>query len=495
MKLFGKEIRLPIIHEKFKAVFDIGHGKPHSKRSFWHGERSWTETCNRLDQMVDTHGLAKQALETIAGQLTAEGVFLEAAYDEGPHKAAAENAMDKCQELMDRVGMPLMFFDSTCYVAKYGSCFWEKSLSPIFDVRLIPMQESMEPAEIDEIGEISKWKQNLLFTESESNPTWTSDLIVHFAWNRTSRSWPYGTSMLSGLDVEFEILDDMEQNAKAYQEKQAWPTEIIQFGDGTYMPDDTELTAAKSTLKSGQVGEKIITTLPTDIKAGGTGGRPLTEIKEILNFTKDNIIDAVMVPPISKQYNSTEASAKEMMPWALANRIRPLQRLFAFKVENEVFKPYLESLGLSVKACPSLKWEAPDAHKMDDMDYWMGAVQTGIVPAEYAAEQLGFDLDKIKKLREEELSRQTEQQMLMQTKPQPFGQESEPKEKKPNLTKETYSKLWESLHESESKPEWMSKCQLIVGELVDNPSDFCGAFWVDGEQWYHGPIKTSKPSS
>jgi len=435
MKLFGKEIRL-FTRERFKAVFDIGHGRPDTKRSFWHGERSWTQTCNKLDQMVETHGLAKQALETIAGQLTAEGVFLEAAYNEGPHQASAENAMDKCQELMDRIGMPLMFFDTATTVAKYGSCFWEKSLTPIFDVRVVPMQESMEPAEVDMLGTISKWRQNIKFASETNAPTWTADQIVHFSWNVTSRSWPFGTSMLSGLDTEFEILDDMEQNAKDYQEKQAWPFTVTQLGDGTYQPTNAELAAAKSKLQSRNVGENIITTLPSKIESGGTGGRPLTEITQILNFTKDNIIDAVMVPPISKQYNSTEASAKEMMPWALANRIRPLQRLFAFKVENEVFKPYLESLGMSVKVCPKLKWEAPDAHKDEEAEYWGMLVQSGL-PQDYAWEQMGFDMDKIKKLRDEEASRQEEQMQLQ--KVQQMAPEQKLEQKPKPATKERYS--------------------------------------------------------
>ena len=78
-----------------------------------------------------------------------------------------------------------------------------------------------------------------------------------------------------------------------------------------------------------------------------------------------------------------------------------------------MYKPYLESLGYSVKVCPKLKWEAPDAHKDEEAEYWAILVQSGIVPGEYAAQELGFDMEKIGKMKEEELSRQAEQQQYM----------------------------------------------------------------------------------
>ena len=38
---------------------------------------------------------------------------------------------------------------------------------------------------------------------------------------------------------------------------------------------------------------------------------------------------------------------------------------------------------------------------------------------------------------------------------------------------------------------WMRKCEAHCDGLVKNPTEFCGAFWVDAKtaQWYHGPVK------
>jgi len=103
------------------------------------------------------------------------------------------------------------------------------------------------------------------------------------------------------------------------------------------------------------------------------------------------------------------ASAQEMMPWCRANLILPMQRIISFIVERQVYRPYIEDNGFSVKLTPYLKWEAPDAHKDEEAEYWALQVQSGIVPAEYAAQEQGFDIDKIKKYRDEEAKRQQEQ--------------------------------------------------------------------------------------
>ena len=44
-------------------------------------------------------------------------------------------------------------------------------------------------------------------------------------------------------------------------------------------------------------------------------------------------------------------------------------------------------------------------------------------------------------------------------------------------------KVWE-------KAEWIPQCTLLMEGIVSNPKEFCGAFWKDREQWYHGPVKT-----
>jgi len=62
-----------------------------------------------------------------------------------------------------------------------------------------------------------------------------------------------------------------------------------------------------------------------------------------------------------------------------------------------------------------------------------------------------------------------------------------PTEEKP--TQETIKKLREILQKCSEKDEFISECSLLVKDLVRDPKDFCGAFWHDKEQWYHGPQK------
>jgi len=229
--------------------------------------------------------------------------------------------------------------------------------------------------------------------------------------------------LLVGLENECEILEELEANANAYMEKQAWPYELWQIGNGQFMPGDNEVQSIRSKWRNRSIGENMITSYPIDVKPGGTGGQPIQALHELLNFTKENIIDAVMVPPISKQWSSTMASAQEMMPWARANLIQPMQEIIGTILEEAVYKPFLELQGFSVRVCPSVKWEAPDAHKDEEAEYWSLLVQSGIVPPEFAAEQLGFDMDKIKQLRDEEAARQ-EEAVQLQKVTQPENESS-----------------------------------------------------------------------
>ena len=248
----------------------------------------------------------------------------------------------------------------------------------------------------------------------------------------------------------------------------------------------------KSDLKTMNPGEHVVTTYPIKKETGGTGDKTITNLDSILDFIYNHIIDGGMVPPISKQWNSTNASAEEMMPWARANLIQPMQRIISEVVEEQLYKPYLMLRGFSSIVCPRLKWESPDAHKDEEAEYWSMQVQSGIVPAEYAAEAQGFDMDKINKMREVE---EQKQQNLMQQQAE-LGQQNQnnpqqDKEEKPKLDKETVQILTKTLRESTSKPQWMGRCVRICSELVDDPAEFCGAFWNDEEQLYHGPVKTA----
>lgn len=403
------------LQEKFRGYFATGQ-PTHRRRKIHLGEYSWRKRCKYAEQIVQQHPLAKSQILTIAGQLMADGVFTEAAYTEGPHKRRAEEAKDHIDELNKKIGLDTLLFDTATDMAKLGSCFWEKTETPIYDVQRFTQQQTIEPAEQDMNGNITRWRQN--------STEWTTDNIMHFPWNITAITWPYGTTLFSGLGLVFEILEQLQVDVQEFMHHAAFPFELWQVGDGQYVPQGTEISSIRTAIKNWEPGEHHVTSYPIELKTGGTGDKTITNLNEILDFLYNEAIDGLMIPPISKQWSSTMASAQEMLPWARANLIQPMQRIIKRKIENELYTPYLESLGYSVKVCPRLSFEAPDAHKLDDMEYWMGAVQSNIVPAEYAAEQLGFDLEKIKRLRDEEAQRQAEQMQYMKVR-QPQGEPSE----------------------------------------------------------------------
>jgi len=419
LKVFGRNIRIPFITEKFKGFFDTGKSTREGTTHFYSGEHTWRSRCVKYDKLVERHPMAKQAVTTIAGQLIAEGVFTAPADRDGETYPRAEEAQQRCDDLNEFIGLDTMLYDTGIILAKYGSCFWEKTWTPEFNVRIIPMQEAIEPSAFNDIGEITEWRQNLWGTKT--SPTWPSEEIIHFSWNVTSQSWPYGTSILVGLDTELEILEQLEENAKDYMTKQAWPYELWQIGNGEFMPTGSDINEIKSKWKNRAIGENMISTYPIDAKQGGTGGAPLRELAPILDFIYDSIIDGTMVPPISKQYNATEASAKVMMPHAHATLITPMQRLIRRKIENEIYKPYLEDLGYSVRTCPKLLFEPPDARKPEDAEFW--SKMQPFVPPIVVAREFGWEDEFVEWQKEKEAK---QEEMMKQQKN--GGEEDGPKE-------------------------------------------------------------------
>ena len=401
-RLFG-------VSEKFKGFFDTGRAKRKGITKFHLGEHTWRERCKHYDLLTQEHGMAKQSTVTIAGQLVAEGVFTEAKERDGKPYPRSEEAKRLCDDLNERVGLETMLYDTGITLAKYGSCFWEKTWSPEFDVRIIPMQEAIEPSAYNDIGEIVEWKQNLWGTQH--TPMWPASEIIHHSWNVTTQSWPYGTSLLVGLEVVLGTLQQLEVSAKDYMEKQAWPYEVLQVGDGQFMPDASDLSAIQSKWKGRRVGENIITTLPTQMHKGGTGGSPIRELHDLIDFMYNEAIDSTMIPPISRQYNATEASAKVMMPHAHATIVTPMQRIIKRKIEEEIYKPYLESRGFSVKASPSIVFHPPDFHKEEDGAYYSQLVIAGIMPPRFAAKKLGVPEEEFDEWMEEEEKREADQFM------------------------------------------------------------------------------------
>jgi hypothetical protein len=398
MKLLGIEITRHQVRESFKGFFDTGLSTKKAKKTFYSGQYSWRSRCEKFDKLCEQYRLANQAILTIQGQVIAEGLFHQPVTYREPGSQRdkpyprSEEALDAIEELDKQLRIETMIGASAGNMAKYGSNFWETTLTPKFDVRNHPEQEAIEPMSQDADGNIDRWKQTARYGGTVAEYT-TSDLI-HTSWNPSSQTWPYGTSILTGLDVELDGLSDLTSNINAYTEKQAYPYEALQIGDAEYRPTDTEVQTLKSKWKNRQVGENIITTYPTAMIQGGTGTSPIRDLVGLLAFYKENIEDGVMVPSISKLHNATEASAKILASWTSSVLFKPIQRIITEKLENEVYKPYLMDMGFSVKVCPMTLFESPESHKVEDGQFWTSMVNAKIATPQQAAEQLGIEYDE-----------------------------------------------------------------------------------------------------
>jgi len=419
MKLFGLEISRSKAKESFKGGY-VASGTTMKARRINLGELSWEAHCRYFDGLDQRHPLAKSCLRTIAGQVMANGLFLSPVVDdEGNPYPRTMEAKDACDELNARIGLDTLLYESAVTLGKFGAVFWEKSEDP-FDVRMIPCQELVEPAATDGRGNVTTWRQHIM--GSMEQPTWAADEIVHIGWDVTTSTWPYGTSLLVGLETEFQIMEQLETDIKEFMHRTAFPREMYQIGDGEFVPSGTDMDTIKSKIKDWEPGEYIVTSFPIEHKSGGTGDSEVRNLNDVLGFLKAQLVDGLMTPPVSFQYSSTYASSKEMMVQQRANLVIPMQRLFKRKLETEVYKPFLESRGFSVKDTPTVHFEDAEAQKVDNSTYITALVNAGIMPPRYAARELGIPLNEFdawveeKRAQQEKMFQQKAEQ-AQQTKP------------------------------------------------------------------------------
>jgi len=500
---------IPKINERFKAAYDpLGTAKP-KRQTFYPGQYSWKSRCAHYDKLTDSYSLAKVAPFTLAGLVTATGVFFKPS-EKKPQKktvkkdavapednslaeqdtqtyALAEEAQYRAEKLWREQRGNGKFYETAWRMAKYGGCFWEVTTEPTFGWRIPTLQECIEPYEADDQGNITKWRQ---IVGGTTTAVWdnTQLILVPFLGVITA-TWPYAPSIYMGTETELEMLTGVEESVKDYSKKQAWPYELLQLGDAANPVSDEEYNQARSEWKNRQPGEGIVSTVPSEILAGGTGSSPIRELAVICELMKDNLQDAVMIAPISKLYNATEASAKELTKHVMTVLGQPMQWRLAEYFESYVLKPWLEASGFSRKSCPQTVFESPDVHKEEEGQYWTSLVSAKIQSPQQACEHLGLEYDEAFFAAEEQKQQEQFQQKLDSAKQAPFGNSKE-EPKKPGMQK-AVQELRETLSSCTEQPDFMKRCSRIVGELVADPEDFCGAFWQDREQWYHGPQKVT----
>jgi len=403
------------IQEKFKASVATGlyAGTP-KRKIFYPGEHSWLHRCNHFDRLAEEYPLFNQSCLALAGMVMSQGVFLTAAVNKQDETyKLAEEAVWRCDKFNRMVRVNSRMYQTVMRMAKYGGCFWEVTRTPKFDFRLAPSQEFIEPMLKDEVGNITRWRQIIngnVVAEWPAEPTDEGTYLTLVAWNVTPNTWPYGSSIGVGSETELEALIKMETNAKDYMEKQAWPYEVLALGNENSTVLDSDYQTARTEWRNRKPGEGIATrNMPVNIIPGGTGSSPIRELSVLCQLMKDNAHDGLMVAPISKLYNATEASAKVLTKHIMTTLGQPIQWLLKEAYEENVLKPYLEGSGFSMKSCPNVVFESPDVHKEEEGEYWVGLVAAKIQTPQQACEHLGLEYD-------EEAWKQKEAEQLEQMK-------------------------------------------------------------------------------
>lgn len=424
------------VSEKYKAAFDKQGSRKPKRKVFHLNENTWRERCKHYDGLWEAYPLFRQAVTSLAGLVNPQGIFFKAAVNKQDETyQLAEEALYRCERFRDSHFLNGKIYNTTWNIAKYGSCFWELTDTPIYDFRVPPLQEYIEPAEANDQGEITRWRQ---VVNGVPQAEWTSDQLILLSWNTTTATWPYGNGLGVGLETEMEMLVDVEESVKDYSEKAAWPYEVLALGNGKDGPtvSDTDYQSAKSEWRNRRAGDGIATrNMPVEIIPGGTNSAPIRELAALCELMKDNIHDGFIVPPLSKLYNSTEASAKVLVQHVMTVLGQPLQWLIAESLQSYVLKPFLEASGFSRKSCPLPLFESPDTAKKEEGEFWVSLVTAKMQSPKQACEHLNLEYDENYWKREE--VRQMEQ---MQQKQENNQNQDKGKPKQPLQKSEEY---WE----------------------------------------------------
>jgi hypothetical protein len=422
VKLFGRTFfEKKKAEEKFKASVDVGFGGKPKRKIFNLGENSWASRCQHFDKFAQDYPLFNEACLSLAGLGTAQGIFYSPAVNKNDETyTLAEEALWRIQKIDRDQRVNAKFYETIYRMAKHGGAFWEVSFTPSFGFRVIPFQEFVEPLATDDVGEIIRWREVMpdhTQVEWPTEPSQTDAYIVPVMWNVTSATWPYGTSLGTGVETELETLIDLITNANAYMERQAYPYEILALGNEKTAVGDSDYATAKNEWKNRKPGEGLATrNMPVAIIPGGTGSTPIRELAVLGELMKDNLHDGLMVPPISKLYNSTEASATVLTQHVMTTLGQPIQWIIKEQFEEYVLKPYLEYAGFSRKSCPNVLFESPDVHKKEEGEYWTGLVSAKIQTPQQACEHLGLEYDEAYWTEQQEVTMKNQQKQQQQPK-------------------------------------------------------------------------------
>jgi hypothetical protein len=349
---------------------------------------SWPQKCEEYDRYYNDHPEVKAMVLTIAGKATAKGVFLEprTEYERG------KEASELCDRFNEEVGMDQLLYETIPPLVKYGTFLWEKTWMPDPCIQLIPMVKSYKPSSYENYA-VGDWEILADDARQSRSPPLirTKEEIAEFSWNITSTSWPFGTSLLTGLGQTLEITEQLIDDLQEYMHKSAFPNDLIQIGDSDDKPTQTQVSDIASDMKSLEPGERRVTSFTIDHKILGPAPSETNMLDTVLTYLKDRLVDGIMVPPISKQHQRTLASAEVMEDDTDLSLIIPIQRLLKRVLERQIYKPYLMARDFSWKNTPKVSFHPPDENRDEQAAYYIPLVQANIITREAAARELGIE--------------------------------------------------------------------------------------------------------
>lgn len=369
---------------------------------------NFEEYSDTMSEYYNGFPKVKQAILSIAGQVVADGVFLVPAKRYNKEKNKWETYPESieawllCEKLNKKIQIKRFLNDISKKMVKYGSCFTEKTLNPFFNIRLVPNQKYMKPRWSKTTATLRGWELSKRYGTPWAR--YGVDEVALFPWD-VDENAPYGTSLMVGLGTDLDSLKTIKKNVNKYVERQAFASNLIQVGDESFHPGPDDIDTITSKVKNRDPGEDLVTGYPINHKSVGPGRVESNMVPDFMEHVSTEIDDGLMIPPISRQVQATEASIVRVLENSRANLIIPIQEIIKSVMENEVYWPYLEDLGKSRRVVPDLMFESPEAGKNEAAAYYVQLVQNGIVTPEQAAEALNEDYDEEYWKRQEELNK------------------------------------------------------------------------------------------
>jgi len=288
-----------------------------------------------LDKLFQTRGEVSSALFTIAGYVVSRGyITLPASED-----SKAREAKDLCDSYAFDNDLDNTILDGTINLCLHGTDFLENNLvgSKLVGTRNFPWQEQIQPNQVQKDGQVKTWKQ---VVGNRDGTKWKQGEIIPITLPPRDADG-YGSSLVNPIRGALAIRQQLDLDIKDYIHKSALPKEIFSAGDQTEQVDKKTADDLYAKVKAWKPGDQIVVNYPVVYKATGVGPVESRMFPEIIRVVRDSAVDGLLVPPISYQRSSTEASSRAMMGNMRIAIVQPIQRLWKRAVERGIFKPLL----------------------------------------------------------------------------------------------------------------------------------------------------------